>query len=299
MCRFTLYLGPPVQLATLLTEPVHSLIHQSFHSEERAEPLNGDGFGVGWYAPRLTPDPAVFHAITPAWNNKNLASIARVVASPCVFAHVRAATIGSDVNLANCHPFTHGRYLFMHNGHVGAFRAVRRPLLESLTDEAFHVVRGSTDTEHLLALFIDEIVRSGAVGPPATHVAGGAAELGRWLGGALRRVLALVAERGGGESSFLNVAVSDGNSVAVTRFTDDRDEGPESLHLLEGELYEPAGRRFALKRDGDEGRAQVISSERLTEDDRWATVPPNSLVVLDREAPPRVLPMGLDGAVDV
>lgn len=299
MCRFTLYLGPPVQLATLLTEPTHSLIHQSFHSEERAEPLNGDGFGVGWYAPRLTPDPAVFHAITPAWNNKNLASIARVVASPCVFAHVRAATVGSDVNLGNCHPFAHGRYLLMHNGHIGGFREVRRPLLESLTDEAFHVARGSTDTEHLFALFIDEIVRSGAVGPAGAHVSDGAAGLARWLGGALKRVLALVAERGGGEASFLNVAVSDGRYVAVTRFADHADEQPESLHLLEGELYEPAGRRFTQKREDDEGRAQVVSSERLTDDDRWRPVPSNSMVVLDRAAPPRVLPMGLDGTVDV
>ena len=44
MCRFTLYLGPPVRLSTLLIEPSHSLIQQSFHAEERSEPLNGDGF---------------------------------------------------------------------------------------------------------------------------------------------------------------------------------------------------------------------------------------------------------------
>ena len=55
MCRFTLYLGPPVRLSTLLIEPSHSLIQQSFHAEERSEPLNGDGFGVGWYAPGITP----------------------------------------------------------------------------------------------------------------------------------------------------------------------------------------------------------------------------------------------------
>ncbi|HUF74776.1 MAG TPA: class II glutamine amidotransferase, partial [Longimicrobiales bacterium] len=118
MCRFTLYLGPPVRLATLLTEPTHSLIHQSFQSTERSEPLNGDGFGVGWYAPRLTPAPAVFHAITPAWNNRSLHSIARVVTSPCILAHVRAASAGSEVNLANCHPFASGRFLLMHNGHL-------------------------------------------------------------------------------------------------------------------------------------------------------------------------------------
>ena len=121
MCRFTLYLGPAVRLSTLLIEPSHSLIHQSFKSTERSEPLNGDGFGVGWYAPRLTWEPAVYHDVSPAWNNRNLHSVAKLVVSPCVLAHVRAATPGSDVNLANCHPFQYGAYLVMHNGHIGGF----------------------------------------------------------------------------------------------------------------------------------------------------------------------------------
>jgi predicted glutamine amidotransferase len=48
MCRFTLYMGPPIRLSSLLIEPDHSLIRQSVESREREEPLNGDGFGVGW-----------------------------------------------------------------------------------------------------------------------------------------------------------------------------------------------------------------------------------------------------------
>jgi predicted glutamine amidotransferase len=295
MCRFTLYLGPPIKLATLLTEPKHSLIRQSFQSEERAEPLNGDGFGIGWYAPRLTPEPAVFHEITPAWNNRNLRSIADVVTSPCVFAHVRAASEGGDVNLANCHPFKHGRYIMMHNGHIGAYREVRRDLLESLTDEAYDVVRGSTDTEHLFALFMDEIVRRGHTPGHRSDGGVGALELARRLSASLVRVIAAVREKGGGAPSFLNVAVSDGQRVAVTRFADDPDEGPESLHFLEGELYEPTSRQFKDKRADDEGTAHLVSSERLTKDDRWKTVPPNSMIVLDRHAPLRVFPLDTEG----
>jgi hypothetical protein len=49
MCRFAIYLGPSLTLDSLLTQPVHSIVHQSFHSHERREPLNGDGFGVAWY----------------------------------------------------------------------------------------------------------------------------------------------------------------------------------------------------------------------------------------------------------
>jgi glutamine amidotransferase len=92
MCRFVLYLGPRARLSSLIVDPGHSLIRQSVHSREREEPLNGDGFGIGWYAKDLSVEPAVFRSITPAWNNRNLQNLARVVASDCVLAHVRAAT---------------------------------------------------------------------------------------------------------------------------------------------------------------------------------------------------------------
>lgn len=298
MCRFTLYLGPPVVLDTLLIQPSHSLIRQSYHSVDRAEPLNADGFGVGWYAPRLSAEPGVFHAVTPAWSNRNLASIAKVVASPCVLAHVRAASPGSEVNLANCHPFRHGRYLLMHNGRLGSFRRVRRRVLESLTDEAFDVVRGSTDSEHLLALFVDEVVRSGnpSDSDGAEQESDAALELARRLTGALARALALARGVDESESSFLNVAVADGLRAAVTRYTDDPKEDAESLFVHGGELYEPMRRRFGPGRDEDEAdEAVLVSSERLTDDPAWAVVPPNHVVVVDRRRPPRLFPLDEDG----
>ncbi len=295
MCRFTMYLGPPVQLSTLLTEPSHSLIQQSFHSEERSEPLNGDGFGIGWYAPRLTSEPAVFHQITPAWNNRNLYSMAKVLTSPCVMAHIRAASPGSEVNLANCHPFAYGSYLLMHNGRIGSFRKIRRRLLEGLTDEAFDVVRGSTDTEHLFAVFVDELIRQGCPVDPggaASSHGAGARELAERLASAMRRVLTLARAEGDGTSSFLNVAVSDGRHAAVSRYTDDPVEGAETLYYLHGEMYEPAGRRFTHRRADDEGEAVVVSSERLTDDPRWQAVPPGTVLALDRFEPPRMLELG-------
>jgi hypothetical protein len=49
MCRFAMYLGPTLTLDSLIMRPSNSIVHQSFHSHERSEPLNGDGFGVAWY----------------------------------------------------------------------------------------------------------------------------------------------------------------------------------------------------------------------------------------------------------
>jgi predicted glutamine amidotransferase len=99
--------------------PVHSLIDQSLHSKLGAETTNGDGFGVGWYD--TSPSPGVFRSIEPAWNDQNLHELAGHVSSHLFFAHIRAA-IGSPVQQSNCHPFRHGRWLWMHNG----FRFHRR-----------------------------------------------------------------------------------------------------------------------------------------------------------------------------
>ena len=49
MCRFAVYLGPKLRMSALLPEPEKSIVHQNTHAEEREEPLNGDGFGVGFY----------------------------------------------------------------------------------------------------------------------------------------------------------------------------------------------------------------------------------------------------------
>lgn len=294
MCRFTVYLGPPVRLATLITEPEHSLIHQSAHATERAEPLNGDGFGIGWYSPRLHSEPATFHQITPAWSDRNLRSIAKVVTSACVMAHVRAATVGSGVDLANCHPFAYDNYLLMHNGMIGGFRGIRRRLLADVTDEAFGIVRGNTDTEHLFALFVDEILKHGCpvdASGVAARDGGAALALAQRLSAAIARVLTIAAASGGGQPSFLNVAVTDGEHVAVCRFASGEGAQPETLYVLRGELYEPAGRDFPQRRPSDEGEATVVSSERLTIDARWTPVPANHMLVIDRWVEPRLLPM--------
>lgn len=116
MCRFLIYHGPPLRISQLVREPNHSLIRQSFRSAERVEPLNGDGFGIAWYVPDVSPEPALFRSITPAWSNQNLLHLARVTVSPCVLGHVRAASPGLAVTETNAHPFVFGRYAFMHNG---------------------------------------------------------------------------------------------------------------------------------------------------------------------------------------
>ena len=107
------YSGSPVRIEELLYKPQHSLIDQSLHSQLGAETTNGDGFGIGWYGVGETP--GVFHSVEPAWNDRNLRELAAHIESRLVFAHIRASS-GSPVQQTNCHPFRHGRWLWMHNG---------------------------------------------------------------------------------------------------------------------------------------------------------------------------------------
>jgi glutamine amidotransferase len=144
MCRWLAYSGTPVLLERLLYTPVHSLIDQSLHSRLGAETTNGDGFGVGWYGDEATP--AVFKSMEPAWNDRNLREIAGHVRAGLVFAHIRAST-GTPVQLTNCHPFRHDRWLWMHNGSIAQFSDVKRDLAFTVDPSLYSSIEGSTDSE--------------------------------------------------------------------------------------------------------------------------------------------------------
>ncbi|MSR62972.1 MAG: class II glutamine amidotransferase [Planctomycetes bacterium] len=273
MCRFTLYLGPAIRMSALVTEPRNSLIRQSFESQEREEPLNGDGFGVAWYAHELEREPALFRSITPAWNNANLQSIARVVKSHCILAHVRAATQVRSVSEANCHPFVHAQYSFMHNGDLAGFSALRRELLALLSDEAFEAIRGSTDSEHLFALLVDELRRRESL-PPLERMAAS-------LEATMARALELSGRRAGGAPSYLNLALSDGQCAVVTRFTSEPDYAGESLHLHRGRRYVcEAGVCRMVPPEKNAAGAVIVASERLSDDPGWELVPRNHMVLI-------------------
>jgi predicted glutamine amidotransferase len=149
MCRWLAYKGSPILLSDVLYTPAHSLIDQSLHSKLGAETTNGDGFGVGWYG--APPNPGVFHSTEPAWNDQNLRELSSHISSPLFFTHIRAA-IGSSVQQTNCHPFRHGRWLFMHNGYIDGFAAMKRDLVLAVDESLYPEIKGQTDTEALFFL---------------------------------------------------------------------------------------------------------------------------------------------------
>jgi predicted glutamine amidotransferase len=144
MCRWLAYSGSAVRIEELLYKPQHSLIDQSLHSQLGAETTNGDGFGIGWYG--IGESPGVFHSVEPAWNDRNLRELAAHIDSRLFFAHIRASS-GSPVQQTNCHPFRHGRWLWMHNGLIREFHRVKRDLALRVDASLYPEIEGSTDSE--------------------------------------------------------------------------------------------------------------------------------------------------------
>jgi predicted glutamine amidotransferase len=149
MCRWMAYSGDPILADELLFRPKHSIIDQSLHSRLGATTTNGDGFGIGWYSDGL--EPAVFKGIDPAWNDQNLREIAGRIRTPVLFAHIRAST-GTPVQRSNCHPFRHGRWLWMHNGAIRGFHETKRDLLMTVDPQLYPDIEGSTDSEAMFFL---------------------------------------------------------------------------------------------------------------------------------------------------
>lgn len=273
MCRFALYLGSDITISSLVTEPTNSIIHQSFHSHEREEPLNGDGFGIAWYA-EGQGTPAVFKDITPAWNNLNLLDLARVTHTSCLLAHVRAASPGFPVQRLNCHPFSWGPFAFMHNGTVGGFPKIRRALLEILSEEAFAAVQGSTDSEHVFGLIIDQYKSAIKKERPL-------AAMETAIRMAIGRIEELRHHAGVDEPSLLNLAISDGHRAVVSRFVSQESRQANTLYVHSGARYVCEEGLCRMKPRSEEARAVVVASEPLSDDAGWNPVPPNHLVVVD------------------
>ncbi len=270
MCRFVLYMGPDITLDLLTTRSEHSIIRQSFKARLREEPLNGDGFGIAWYVPDLSPEPALFRSIQPAWNNVNLLHLARVSRSPTILAHVRAATGGFSVSEANCHPFIADRFSFMHNGSVAEFRAIKRKITENLSDEAYLWIHGTTDSEHLFAMFRDHAAERSSMDPTEAMVEA--------MRATIDDVSRLTSEAGATRRSLLNMAVSDGKRSVVSRYATMNSTAP-SLWLRTGERYVCEKEKCYMIGSG-KSETVIIASEPLTAESGWKEVPQNHLVVV-------------------
>lgn len=274
MCRLLAYIGTPIVIDKLLYQPNNSLVNQSVNAREIEEPLNGDGFGIGWYVPQLHCEPVTFVSVSPAWSNRNLRNLAPSIETACLIAHVRAASVG-EVSESNCHPFRYRDLLMMHNGGVENFSRIKRRLRQPLSDELYNWIKGQTDSEHLFAYMLHHL----APGDGKTISPDDVMEAFEKTFSALKEMMN---QEGIREPAYLNMVVTNGSFLVGTRYTTDSACEPLTLYHSEGARYVVEdGVSFMVAKEDDD-HAVLVVSEKLTEEAHWTAIPPNHFVVVDK-----------------
>lgn len=264
MCRWLAYSGAPVRLEELLFKPKNSLVMQSKHSLMGATTVNGDGFGVGWYADESFP--GVYRSTEPAWNDRNLRELSGVTRSRRVFAHVRATT-GTAVQQTNCHPFRHGDWLWMHNGLLAGFPEMKRDLAMAVDPSLFGQIEGSTDSEMLFFLALT----FGLVDDPPAAVAR-----------AVGFVEDTAARHGIADPVQMTVATTDGDSTWAFRYSSQHDSRSLFHSTDVSTLREQYPDNPSLHDLSDDAR--LVVSEPLGDlQGAWREVPESSYVVVHGE----------------
>ena len=249
MCRWLAYSGDALQISRVVLDTNHSLVAQSLNSPLGAETVNGDGFGLGWYASDGAPGdrPAVFHSIEPAWHDENLRELTNSIASPLFFGHVRAAG-GPPIQQTNCHPFRYENWMFMHNGFLDGFTAMKRDLVLSIDESLFPLIHGTTDSEVLFYLALSLGLQDDPIGA---------------MGKAVRRVEEVGKTKGIRFPMQGTLALSDGETLWAFRYSTARRSRSlyHSVAIPElREMYPDAAR---LEVFGD--KAKVVVSEPLND----------------------------------
>lgn len=259
MCRWIAYSGGPIFLEELILKPRHSLIVQSLAATRGPESTNGDGFGVGWYGEPA--EPGLYKDVEPAWNDRNLAELARHIKSALFLAHVRATT-GTPIQQTNCHPFRHGKWLFVHNGLIRGYDKLRRNLAFEVAPDLYPAIEGTTDSEIMFHLAITFGLESEPLD-------------------ALERMAGLVetmaAEKAIEHPLQMTLGLSDGRRLYAVRYSSEHHSRTlyhtrsiEALRQVNPELG-----RFSTD-------ARAIASEPLSDmTEYWTEIPESSAIVIE------------------
>lgn len=282
MCRLMAYKGTPIIIDELLYQPKNSLINQSIDAKELEEPLNGDGFGLGWYNPEISSEPATFVSLNPAWSNRNLKNLAPKIKTGCMIAHVRAASVG-EVSESNCHPFQYKELIMAHNGGVEKFSAIKRDLRSTLSDELYNWIKGQTDSEHIFAFLINHLLvdKKGITPDSVTN----AFEV------TFSFLKKLMSKHDIQEEAYLNMVVSNGHFIVATRYVTNPAEEPLTLYHSEGSRYVVEDGVTRMEAPQDDDQAVLVVSEKLTDGDHWTMIPKNHFVIVEPDLNVRIKPI--------
>ncbi len=184
--------------------------------------------GVGSYAP---PDDVLLHRFPSNAPPPDLTGLIYDQCSDAVLYHERDLPVGMSLD-DNTQPFRFRKWLFLHVGELGGYRAFKQQLWDELPEFLKRSVRGETDSEVAFAGFLKHLRDSGQLDDPALEPTKAA----QILGVTARRIEAIARERAPERRSRIDFVASNENMLLALR------RGPQPLffRVLEGVSRCPA-----------------------------------------------------------
>lgn len=233
---------------------------------------------------------------------------------------MRATTEGS-LSEDNCHPFTHGTLMWMHNGGLGCWKYIKRSLAGKLADKWYLGVKGGTDSEWGFALFLDTLERLGHDPSSSPPEGFGPTVLRKALEQTIAQINELtdsipqsvIQNEDVDTRSLLNFALTDGHSVICTRYISSSKDEAASLYYSSGTQWatktsSPDDREYQMERKDRGADIVLVASEPLTFErgkllpcryrvqprvqchvltvqcaENWVNVPTNSILTIHRQ----------------
>jgi predicted glutamine amidotransferase len=258
MCRLIGFASP---VPTTLTEQIGKDEVARFGDMSA---LHADGWGTAWLRPEAAHPQRLqlqgYRSIERAPRDPRFAELAERTPTVAQLVHLRWATEGLAVSLANTHPFSQDGITLAHNGSISP-----RPVLDSLLSPAARAsLHGTTDSERYLALIRQEL----HTGPDLPTAVGRAMSTlrGSFPHASLNALILT-------ENTFIAVHAS-ATSAAPVEDMLVSGIGHDDLPLDHIDRY------FLMRWRRGVGGAVVFSSSGLLEDG-WEELPDESITVVD------------------
>lgn len=201
MCRlYAMRANEPTRVECSLVHAQNALMQQSQGDAEGL--VHSHGWGVADYRDTV---PMIEKQTWAAWHGEHFRKTAARVYANTVVAHVRQATVGA-IALENTHPFSHGRWIFAHNGSIRDFAKVRDRMIEQIDPELRNDIRGETDSEHIFYFLL------------TLHLRHPERPLIETVGRGLRRIIQWSEATDPPEPAGLNIVLTDGDRLVGSRY---------------------------------------------------------------------------------
>lgn len=254
MCRlYGFYANEPTKVECTLVHAQNALMAQS--RSDRGGKSHGHGWGIAAFGSEgLTVERQAW----AAHHGEHFERAAARTYANVVVAHVRRATVG-EPDIANTHPFVDDGWALAHNGTVAGFDHLRSVFLENVSAQRRKLIKGATDSEHLLHLIRTKMDTLGR---------GSAFEA---LKSSLRWVLLQIDARGPRDGLGLNLVLTNGEQFCGSRLG-------RSLYYVERDGVRDCqicGFPHVHHHSETSYKALVVASEPLSNED-WTEIPDHS-----------------------